>query len=147
MSIIGQFLFQQGPYGVFLFDDVTDDTVTNMNFGTGDGTSVNWQLARSASVSYATDALSLEPITALQGAPSIFINGVLQNPTTYTIGATGLVTFQNAPAVNAVLTWSGSFYYPCRFKADDMTFDQFLHNWWNTKTLDFISVKQLAGST
>ncbi len=38
----------------------------------------------------------------------IYSNGVLQSPTLYTVGPTGMITFTTAPSTNAVLTWDGT---------------------------------------
>ena len=36
------------------------------------------------------------------------------------MSVTGVVTFSTPPAVGAVLTWTGSFYYLCRFSEDTL---------------------------
>lgn len=61
--------------------------------------------------------------------------------TDYTLNAYGLVTFASAPLAGAALTWTGSFYYRCRFLQDSMDFDNFMQNLWQAKKVEFISVK------
>ena len=46
-SLMGLFLQCQGQYGAFLFYDATDYQVSGQSFGTGDGTTTGFQLARS----------------------------------------------------------------------------------------------------
>ena len=59
----------------------------------------------------------------------------------YTIGATGIVTFVSAPAAAAALTWTGSFYYRCRFDADTMPFKLFMQKLWSTQQMRLKSIK------
>ena len=80
--------------------------------------------------------------------PKIFVNGSLKTSgSDYTIGGTGVITFAVAPALNAVLTWSGSndsvpsWYYRCIF-AEDMLGDlqQDYYGYWSMGSLKFTSV-------
>ena len=131
-TLMGFFLARLGMYDSFLFDDPSDDTATNSAFGTGDGTTTAFQLTRSMG-GFA------EPIQNLNSAPSIYINGSLT--TAYTLGSTGIITFTTAPASGAVLTWSGTFYFRCRFLDDVAEFEQFALNLWQLKKIQFQSVK------
>jgi uncharacterized protein (TIGR02217 family) len=111
-QFMGTYMACQGRVNLFLFTDPQDNTVTNMQFGTGDGTTTTFQLSRTiGGVAGAYDI-----IQNVNGTPTIYINGT---PTTsFTVSSTGIVTFSSAPANAAILTWSGSFYFLCRF-ADD----------------------------
>lgn len=132
-TLAGFFNARQGMYDSWLFDDPSDDTVSAQSFGTGDGATTAFQLIR-------TMGGFNEPIQNVNGAPSIYINGVLQ-ASGYTVGSTGIVTFTSAPAIGAALTWSGSFYFRCRFLQDLAEFDQFAKNLWAMKSIKFQSVK------
>jgi hypothetical protein len=44
------------------------------------------------------------------------VSGNLTAPAS--INGTGIITFNSAPAPGAKLTWTGSFYYLCRFAED-----------------------------
>jgi hypothetical protein len=72
--------------------------VTGVFLGNGNGASLKYQLIDTAG----------EPVTAGFTVTQIKSNGVVQPGTAYSISGTGLVTFVAAPAVNAVLTWSGT---------------------------------------
>ncbi len=133
-TLAGFFLEMLGMFDTWLFDDPSDDSVTAQSFGTGDGTTTAFQLTRGMG-GFA------EPIQNINGTPSIYINGVLQ-ASGYTIGSTGIVTFSPAPAAAAALTWTGNFYFRCRFTLDLAEFDQFAKNLWQLKKLTFVSVKQ-----
>lgn len=61
-------------------------------------------------------------------------------PYTYTISSTGIVQFTTAPLPNAVLVWSGGFYYRVRFGDDDTTFDQQFDQIWNNGKITLMSV-------
>ena len=130
-AFIGFYNQLQGGYDTFLYDDPYDNTVTNQAFGTGDGTSKSFQLVRNMGG-------FIEPLKDLNSAPIIQKDGV--TTTAYTI-ANGIVTFTTAPELNSVLTWSGTFYFRCRFKEDSLSFDQFMFQFWELKKIEFVSVK------
>jgi hypothetical protein len=54
----------------------------------------------------------------VNGSISVYINGSLT--ALYSLGSTGIVTFNTAPANGATLTWSGYFYFYCRFLEDTL---------------------------
>ncbi|HLH29835.1 MAG TPA: DUF2460 domain-containing protein [Terriglobia bacterium] len=132
-TLIDFFLARQGSFDTFLFTDPTDNSVSNQQFGTGDGTTLSFQLTR-------TWASFAEAIQNTNGAPVIKKNGVtLSAGVDYSINSTGLVTFSVAPATSAVLTWTGSFFYRLRFKNDLQEFENFLFNLWSAKTVELVS--------
>jgi uncharacterized protein (TIGR02217 family) len=134
-TLLGFYNQRQGSYDDFLFTFAGDSSVAAQNFGTGDGATTTFQLIRNLGG-------FLEPVQNLNGAPSIYVNGTLKTVTTdYAIGATGIVAFVTAPAVAAALTWSGSFYYRCRFAADQYDFEQFYQDFWALKKVELLSVK------
>lgn len=53
----------------------------------------------------------------------------------------GRVVFPTAPASGAVLGWTGTFYWRCRFVQDQLEFNQFMSRLWNLRTLEFVTVK------
>lgn len=131
-TLLGFFNARQGSFDSFLYNYVADNAVTGAQFGIGTGTQTAFQLTRSYGG-------FIEPVMNLNGAPSIYINGALQTLTTnYTISASGMVTFVTAPATGAVLTWTGAFYYRCRFLADSIDPVQFMQNLYSLSKLGFI---------
>lgn len=62
--------------------------------------------------------------------------GVTQSPAAYTITATGLLVFVTPPAAGSAITWSGTFYYRCRFLDDSADFSKFMQGLWELKKLD-----------
>jgi hypothetical protein len=125
-SFLGTLMVCQGRATTFLFTDPQDSTVSYSTSGmlnvtagaanpmssTGDGTSKNFQLARSiGGVSW--DILQNVSVGSLK------VSGVPQSlGVNYTISSLGVITFGTAPANNAVLTWAGSFQFLCRFTED-----------------------------
>jgi len=134
-QIAAFFNARSGSFDTWLYSDPDDKTATAQLFGTGNGTATAFQLARSYG-GYT------EPVFDLNGAPAIFKAGVLQTVGThYTVSATGLVTFVAAPANGAALTWTGNYYWRCRFLQDALELNQFLRALWELKTLEFVTVK------
>lgn len=136
-QLLSFWLDRSGAYDSFLYTDPSDNSVTAQSFGTGNGSTTTFQLLRSI-----YGGGFLEAVQNVNGAPSIYINGVLKTVTTdYTIGSTGIVTFVTAPAAAAALTWTGSFYYRVRFKQDTAEFEEFVNNFWLLKKLELQSIK------
>jgi len=133
-SIVSQFLgtfgAAQGQGGLWWWNDATDYQVTTAVSGmldavstsanymttTVNGTSTQFQLVRTLG------GLSWDVIQNLNGSPNIYVNGDLLSSGDYTI-SNGVVTFAygspaGGPPEGATLTWSGNFYFLCRFGAD-----------------------------
>jgi uncharacterized protein (TIGR02217 family) len=124
----------QGSAQLWQYSDPNDSTVTLQGFGQGDGVSVNFQLVR---------ALGgfTEPVFLVNGAPSIYVGGVLKTAgVDYTISAYGVVTFTSAPASLASLQWTGNYYFPCRFDGDAFAFTQSMSTFFRS-SLKFSSEK------
>lgn len=134
-TLLGFFLSRGGRFDNFNFTDPDDNAVVNQSFGTGDGVTTAFRLAR-------TYAGYMEPVFRVNGAPTIKKAGVTQTVTThYTIDGEGLVTFVTAPASGAALTWTGSFYYRVRFVEDVAEFEQFMRKLWLLKKLSLVTDK------
>lgn len=129
-SLMGFFNARQGAFDSFLYTDKTDNAVTAESFGTGNGSTTKFQLIRAYGG-------FTEPVMNLNGLPVIKKAGVtLVSGGDYTIDALGMVTFASAPAAAAALTWTGSFYYRCRFADDSNDFDNFMYQLWTLKKLN-----------
>lgn len=125
--IYGFWLARQGAKDSFLLSVPWDKKVTDQLFGVGDGLTQAFQLVRTAGAGQVFD----EPVSNVNVLTNLKKNGVAQaNPADYTISTTGLVTFTSAPAVGHTLTWTGTYYYRCRFTDDTQDFEQFQHNYW-----------------
>ena len=122
----------RGQYDTFLFTDPDFNTITAGNaaqygvFGTGDGSTLTFQLV--ATLQNSGGPGGPELIQNLNGTPVLYDNGSTISAANYTIGATGIVTFGagHAPASGHTLTWSGSWYYRCRFMDDAIVWKKFM---------------------
>ncbi len=132
-TLVGFFLQVKGSWDDFLVSIPNDNSVTSMQFGTGNGTQVAFQLTRTRG---AGGFSFVEPVQNVQTITNVKINGVAT--TAYTINSSGLITFTTAPASSAVITWTGSYYYRCRFTQDTASFDRFMNNLWELKKIQMV---------
>ena len=126
-NLIGFFNQQGGPFLPFYFTHDNDSAVVAQGFGTGDGTTTQFQLSKSSG-SYWN-----EPIAGVNGTPSIYVNGTLTTPSS--ISPSGLVTFSSSPAAGAALTWTGNYYYLVRFKDDHIEAEQIMSGLYEATTI------------
>ncbi|MDQ3819359.1 MAG: DUF2460 domain-containing protein [Acidobacteriota bacterium] len=105
-------------------------------FGLGDTSTKTFQLTKTT-----TDYTTTDPVYGTtgntetrniylpeHGTVTVYVNGVAKvEGIDYTIDyKTGKVTFTSAPALNALLEWTGRFYIPVRFTEDEVPADAFL---------------------
>jgi len=128
-QMVGFINARRGRYDDFLYLDPQDCTATAQGFGTGDGVSTTFALVRSLGG-------AVEPVGGVNtGTVVVNVNG---SPTGVTFSADlSQVTFAAPPSVGAVLTWSGQFYFRCRFLQDEITFEQFMQNMYTAKSVEF----------
>jgi uncharacterized protein (TIGR02217 family) len=123
----------QGQYQPWLFLDPTDyQQALPVAFGAGDGSTTTFQIGR------AFTQTEIEPVYAPFGT-AIYVNGAAT--TAYSLSANGRVTFTSPPAVGALLTWTGCYYFGCRFLEDDLTFEQLVAQLWSGKSVKFTSLR------
>lgn len=125
-----------GPAGLWQFTDPNDFAAAAQGFGVGDGSSTMFQLVR-AMTGQGANAF-VEPVWAPQTA-TIFVDDVENNDVT--ISDLGLVTFNDPPAADAVLTWTGTFNWLCRFDDDELGFDEFASKFFEAKKVNFSTEK------
>lgn len=135
-QVVGLFNSMRGSWGNFLYLDPADSTATAAQFGTGDGTTTQFQLARPLGG-------FVEPVEVVKGAATIYKDGTpqAQPAACSVIAATGQVSFVTPPAPGTVLTWSGEYYWRCRFTRDEAEFEEFLRDLWRWQRVEFITVK------
>jgi hypothetical protein len=61
--------------------------------------------------------------------------------TDYSVSSLGLVTFANAPAAAAILTWTGNYNWLVRFADDNVDFSSFASQFWSTGSIKLTSEK------
>lgn len=135
------FLACNGQFGVFFFEDTSDNSRTEQYLGTGDGTETDFLFKRT--ISYG-DLTFTEPVGGVNLTESIvvYVDGVVVPQIgnwAISSDSTTLV-FTVAPADGAQITASFYYYYLCRFITDEMDFDQFSYNRWQVEAIRFRSV-------
>lgn len=141
-----------GGYGYFLFDpsrlsfepmSVVRD-VTKLNngfFAIGDGATTTFQLWRSSAVFGGGSVTRLEMIQHVTTLGGIYVNGVLQSPSSYAISdLPAQVTFDTAPGAGTTLAWEGNYSYLCEFAEDVLDVQEFLYQFWELQSLKLQTV-------
>lgn len=126
-----------GRANIFRYNDPTDNSVTTNTFGTGNGTTTQFQLLRTIT---GTSVTWNDPVF-YPTAQTIFDNGVTVNPLNYSVGSTGIVTFNTPPTSGHTLTWTGTFDWLCRFDDDMAEFENFAYTFWELRKISFSSEK------
>ncbi len=138
--LAGFFLQRLGQFDSFLYADPDDSSVVGQPLGAGDGSTKTFQLIR-------TFGGFVEPVRApnLGATLTVYVDNIAMEPSTYTIGAwgstaPGLITFTTAPAAAKLVKADFSYYFPVRFAADLAEFSQFMHQLWELKQIELVSV-------
>lgn len=134
-TLIGFFNLRQGGFDSFLYTDPADSLITAQNIGTGTGSLTTFQTTRTYG-GFTENVNNVNSITGVydNGSPVTQGSGAGK----YTISATGMITFGTAPTSGHAITWTGTYYYRCRFLADKIDMNQFMRNLYDLKKLDFI---------
>jgi hypothetical protein len=140
-KVAGFFMSMQGSANSWLYDSAVDNDNTiaagaPAQFGVGDGSTKVFQLVRPIG-----DYQDL--IQNLNGTPVIYDAGApLGAGVGYSIDAKGVVSFTAAPLANHVLSWSGKYYYRCRFLSDDAldSLTNVFTNYWTLGQLEWKSI-------
>ena len=136
-TLVGHFLKARGSWDDWLYAHPEDNSVVVAQaIGAGSGVAgQTFQLVRDYGG-------FVEPVQNVNGAIVLKVGGVTQTvATNYTVSALGIVTSVTAFTNAAAVTWTGSFYYRCRFTEDQVRFARFMNNFWEVRQLKFISRK------
>jgi hypothetical protein len=148
----GHFARRFGQLVVFGLIDTSDSAVLTHPFGLGDGATTTFQLQRSVLTPGVTPAFwpsyadGFEPIWApIVTGLSIYVDGTLalplaMDPNEYSLSSSGLVTFAAAPAIGAVLTWTGNYAWPVRLDGVT-TYRRIVGGMWATE-ISLVSVRR-----
>jgi uncharacterized protein (TIGR02217 family) len=132
-QVAGFYNARNGAYDDWLFNDLYDNTCLLQGFGTGDGSTTVFQLAR-AYGGY------VEPVRAVNTLTQVRVNGSAS--VTHTLNFnTGVITFAAAPGAGTALDWSGTFYWRCRFAEDHIDFNMSMNGLSDLKSLKFRTLK------
>lgn len=138
-QLMGFFLKIGGRIGRFGFHNPDDYLATAQVLATADGTTtVYGPLQRQFGVVGASEPIGILDLTVYSTFPTLFaavyLNGVLQAPSTYdwitTTPCNQQVSFHSAPGAGVVITVDLAYLYYCRFAEDIQTFEKFVDKWW-----------------
>lgn len=120
LVVIAFFRAVMGKAFSFRFKDWGDFQATDQNFGTGDGSTVQFQLKVTYSSLSDVPAIVRSYVRSIKLPRStglvIKVNGT---PTVlYTLLTGGIIQFNSAPTNGHALTWTGEFDVPVRFDVD-----------------------------
>lgn len=141
-ELVGFYLSQNGSFSAFKFEDPDDNAVTAQFIGTTDGVTTTWILVRTYG---GGSGAGTEPIGWVNTDEPfhVFLDGTLQDPSTYTllttIGVLQQLRFNSAPAAGHVITVTMRFYYCVHFSADTYDFEKFMDKLWSTQTITLAS--------
>lgn len=141
-ALVGLHNAMHGRQDTFLFTDPEFNTIASsapQAFGTSDGTTTTrYQLVAFYQNPGGPGAAEL--VQNLNGAPVIYDNGSAISNTHYSIDAVGGVTFSTPATSGHTLSWSGQFYYRCRFSEDVIDWTKFMQALWKAKKVAFDAV-------
>lgn len=133
-NLMGFYLRMRGGYDTFLFDDPEDDSVTNVQIGTGDGSTKVFTCQRSLGA-------STRVVDYLNAVSAVYVGGVLQS-SGYSVTLPNQITFTTAPASGAAVNATFTYYWKCRFIDDSMDFEEFMQYMHTVKSVKFRSTRQ-----
>lgn len=138
-TLVGFINSQNGMYAPFLYDDPFDDTAVAQPIGSGNSTQIAFPIVR-------TLGGFTEPVLYCDDLTNVYLDGVLQDPTDYSLTQSGMfgpdtITFNSAPSVGVQVSADFTFYFVCSFQEDDTEFNNFMNGLWEVKSLKFMSLK------
>jgi hypothetical protein len=137
-SLMGFFLQLQGQFGTFLYTDPDDNAVTGQAFATGNGTTTSFTMMRSLGG-------FLEPVGWVTSIANVYLNGVAQSGSAYSLATPNTLNFTAAPGNTVVVSANFSYAFNCRFLDDQMDFEEFMSNLWKLESMKFRSIKSWLG--
>jgi uncharacterized protein (TIGR02217 family) len=131
-TMLGFFNYHGGGFQSFLFQGVNARerrkyTRHGERQFTGDGATTSFQLVRNLGI-------WAEAIYWPQGAPTVYVGGVQQNPASVTALGNGMYQLAAAPAANVLVTADFSFAYRCVFDAEEISFKNWCEGYWYVDT-------------
>ncbi|HFC8533037.1 TPA: DUF2460 domain-containing protein [Neisseria lactamica] len=134
-QLAGFFNARKGSFESFLYEDPTDNAVTDQAIGNTVQGVTRYQLVRSMGG-------FIEPVLAVKERPAVKVGGVaLTYGRDYTVTDKGVLVFNAPQPPGRLITWTGGFYFRVRFTSDTIDFENVLGSLWTAKKIEFTSVK------
>lgn len=135
------FIFCQGPYGEFYYEDPDDNSRLKAPIGNGNGLTTSFPIY----VPWGFGPLSpsfFYPVGGVKTIDTVYFNGIIQPTSAYGLDATKTqLNFASAPSFGTIITADFYFYFRCRFLDDHLDFSQWAQNLWECPEVRFESVK------
>lgn len=134
-QLAGFFNARKGSFESFLYEDPTDNAVTDQAIGNTVQGVTRYQLVRSMGG-------FIEPVLAVKERPAVKVGGTaLTYGRDYTVTDKGVLVFNTPQTPGRPITWTGGFYFRVRFTSDTVDFENVLGSLWAAKKIEFTSVK------
>lgn len=134
-KLAGFFNERRGSFDSFLYEDPTDNKVTDQLIGNVVQGVTRYQLVRSYGG-------FTEPVLAVKGVPVVKVGGVaLTHGRDFSIDNNGVLVLNTPQTPGSPITWTGGFYFRVRFTSDTVDFENFIGHLWNAKKIEFTSLK------
>jgi uncharacterized protein (TIGR02217 family) len=140
-QISGLFLQCLGSYGEFYYSDPSDCQRSNITIGKGDGATTTFLIYYSWGTGPYTPSFSA-PVSGIASLDAVYLNGVLQSSSTYSMDSSNtMIVFNTPPGSGVTISLNFHFYFRCRFLADLQEYEQWAENLWKYSEVKFQSVK------
>ena len=135
------FIYVQGSYGEFYYDDPDDDSRLAAPIAQGDGTTTEFPVY----VPWGFGPFSPSfyyPVGGISSIDAVYFDGVALPVDNYSLDDTRTqLTFLSAPPAGTIISADFHFYFRCRFLDDHLDFVQWAQNLWECAEVRFESVK------
>jgi hypothetical protein len=143
MRLVQLWLSMYGQANIFAFDCPWDDSRLDQLIGVGDGSTYKYTIVRT----WGTGALATAaPVGLVNVITNVKIAGVATNTLHYKIDRNKIyfintvTNIPEPPAIGANITMTFSYYYLCRFVADEQDWEEFAKNRYTVPSLKFRAV-------
>ncbi len=134
-KLAGFFNERRGSFDSFLYEDPTDNKVTDQLIGNVVQGVTRYQLVRNYGG-------FTEPVLAVKGTPTVKVGGVaLTYGRDFAVDNNGVLVLNTPQTPGSPITWTGGFYFRVRFTSDAVDFENFIGHLWNAKKIEFTSLK------
>jgi hypothetical protein len=127
-------LSMYGKAGIFYFLAPWDNSRANQPIGTGDGATTTFTVYRTWGQ---PPASITEPVGGVQAVISVTVGGT---PVSGYSFSRNKITFSTPPANGEAIVMTFSFYYLCKFMANEQDYEEFSKDRWTVKSLKFRSI-------
>ena len=135
-NLVQLWLMMYGQTNVFAFNCFWDNSRNAQQIGVGDGTTTTFTIYRTWGQGAQATLASIGVINVID---DVEINGVPVSASDYS-AVRNKIMFTTPPGNGLAITMTFSFYYLCRFVADEQDFEEFAKDRWTVKSLKMRAV-------